>query len=91
MTNSKADFKPFNNEAQVILIHDLTIENRLDRVALFGSVDMTFDQQGLAAARSIKAVLDVIAAKLELANAAGSLPDAVSQSQPLITSERLPD
>ena len=42
----------FQNESEVMIIkgenHDLNIENRLDRVSLYGSVDITHDQAGLA-------------------------------------------
>jgi hypothetical protein len=42
----------FQNESEVMIIkgenHDLNIENRLDRVSLYGSVDITHDAAGLA-------------------------------------------
>ncbi len=38
---------PFNNEEDVIHVGELDIENRLDRISIHGSVDITKDQQGL--------------------------------------------
>jgi hypothetical protein len=63
------DFKPFQNESQSLKIApdvgDLTIENRIDRVSLFGSLDITKDKIGLAAARDLKTILDLVVAELE--------------------------
>lgn len=57
--------KPFDNESQALLIGDLKIENRLDRVSLYGSLDITNDKEGLALALNLKAVLDVVVESLE--------------------------
>jgi hypothetical protein len=44
-------FVPFANEADVIGIGDLTLENRLDRITIAGDVDLTADVPGLPPAR----------------------------------------
>jgi hypothetical protein len=64
--------EPFANESDSLGIGDLTIENRTDRVALYGSIDLTRDRAGLQQARRLKALLDKVVATLE---AARDLPD----------------
>ena len=51
------------------------MENRTDRVTLYGSLDLTRDKQGLAHARKLKALLDEVVQALE---AAEDLPDRVA-------------
>ena len=42
--------QPFDNETQSISLSDLTIENRLDQLEIYGSLSITRDQAGLALA-----------------------------------------
>ena len=66
---------PFADDAASISIGDkLTIENGTDRVALYGTLDLTRDKQGLAHARALKALLDQAVQVLEADKA---LPDAI--------------
>jgi hypothetical protein len=58
-------FVPFANEADVVHVGDLMIENRLDRITLSGDVDLTLDQAGLALARRLHALLGEVVGKLE--------------------------
>ncbi|MBV5328638.1 MAG: hypothetical protein JZU65_13550 [Chlorobium sp.] len=59
-------FSPFKNEADCIQIgEELTIENRLDRISIFGSIDITLDIEGLAVAKELKALLDLTLAEME--------------------------
>ena len=67
-------FTPFADDASSTSIGKLTIENGTDRVALYGSLDLTRDRQGLAHARALKAILDQTVQVLE---AQENLPDAV--------------
>lgn len=39
---------PFADDAASIPIGELTVENGTDRIALYGSLDLTRDKQGLA-------------------------------------------
>jgi hypothetical protein len=41
-------FVPYANEADVLEIDNLMLENRLDRITISGDVDLTADKQGLA-------------------------------------------
>ncbi|WP_020654075.1 hypothetical protein [Massilia niastensis] len=64
-------FAPFENEAEVLEIGNLMLENRVDRITISGDVDLTADQPGLADARRLHQVLGAIVAALE----ARELPD----------------
>jgi hypothetical protein len=55
---SMPDMEPFKNETESITLGQLTIENRLDQVELYGSLWITRDQVGLALALQLKSVLD---------------------------------
>jgi len=65
---------PFADDAASTSIGELTIENGTDRIALYGSIDLTRDKQGLAHARASVALLDQA---IQLLEADKSLPDAV--------------
>ena len=71
----------FQNESEVMIIkgenHDLNIENRLDRVSLYGSVDITRDAEGLAQALRLKGVVDSMVSVLTDEQMQGVLPDKV--------------
>lgn len=72
-------FVPFANEADVLNIGQLMVENRVDRVTLSGDVDLTMDQVGLAHARALHQLLGDVLAKLEQAELPAKLaPPAVS-------------
>ncbi len=55
----------FENESEVVVIEDLTFENRTDRVSISGGIDITRDKIGLEKIRTIKKEIDKIANKLE--------------------------
>ena len=75
----KIDFKPFKNEADCVHIgDDLNIENRVDRVSVFGSIDLTLDKEGLKAAKELKTILDLIIVEMENAE----LPEHVAFLKP---------
>ena len=63
--NSKPDFAPYANEADVVEIGKLMLENRLDRITISGDVDLTADKDGLARARQLHDLLGRIVAGLE--------------------------
>lgn len=71
----ESGFTPYKNEADCITIgEDLTIENRRDRVSIFGSIDLTLDKEGLKAAKELKTIIDRTVAALENE----SLPDHIA-------------
>jgi hypothetical protein len=57
--------RPYQNEAEAVEIGDLKIENRLDRVAVYGRIDLTRDKAGLENARALKQLLDNVIRALE--------------------------
>jgi translation initiation factor 6 (eIF-6) len=57
---------PFADESESLGIGDLAIENRTDRISIYGSIDLTRDRAGLAHARMLKAVLDNVVQVLEV-------------------------
>ena len=57
--------RPYQNEAEAVEIGGLKIENRLDRVAIYGQIDLTHDKAGLEEARALKQLLDDIVRALE--------------------------
>lgn len=71
---SKKGLIPFANESDCLQIGGITIENRVDRVSIFGSIDITRDKEGLAVARELKTVLDLTLSELESAE----IPDKVT-------------
>ena len=68
----------FQNESEVLSIGEFNIENRLDRVSLFGSLDVTHDAAGLELALKLKIILDGLVLVLTDEQAAGSLPDRIT-------------
>lgn len=52
-------FMAYQNETDTFTIeNDFTIENRLDRISLYGSLELTKDKQGLQNAYELKRVVD---------------------------------
>ena len=68
----------FKNESETHIPHELNIENRLDRVSLHGSVDITHDATGLALACQLQAMLAGMIAVLQTEQANGALPEQIS-------------
>ena len=65
---------PFANETDSLSIGELTVENRVDRISIYGSIDITRDQEGLAYAETLQTLFnDIIASMRE-----GDLPDKIS-------------
>lgn len=58
-------FKAFENDTESHAIHDLTLENQLDCVNVYGNLQITKDQAGLKAAKVLQSYLNDIVATLE--------------------------
>lgn len=56
---------PFENETQSINIDELTIENRLDRIELYGALVITRDQIGLQRALEIQSLINATVQSLQ--------------------------
>ena len=68
-------FSPFANEADALQLNEFNVENRLDRVSLYGSLDLTRDQAGLQHALALQALLNDVVASLR---ADGNLPEQIT-------------
>jgi len=66
--------KPFANERDSLEINGLIIENRIDRVSVYGSITITRDKKGLKAARKIAVIFSSIIKQLDSENLPDSLP-----------------
>jgi hypothetical protein len=75
---NKTELHPFANESETLQIGELTVENRTDRVSIYGSLDLTLDKPGLDYARRLKVILDQTVAELETAD----LPETVAVNAP---------
>ena len=72
---SMSKIHPYQNEAESISFGSLTIENRTDRVTIYGNLDVTRDKAGLANARQLKEIMDLIVNALEKE---AQLPDKIA-------------
>ena len=68
------EMKPFADDSAATEVGGLKLENGRDRIACYGSLDLTRDKAGLTLARRMHAVLATVVQTLE---ADASLPDAV--------------
>jgi len=57
--------RPYQNESEATEVGDIKIENRLDRVTVYGRIDLTRDKAGLENARALKKLLDDVVRVLE--------------------------
>jgi hypothetical protein len=65
---------PFANESESLQLDGLTIENRTDKVSLYGSIDITRDKRGLKLARELKLLFDNMVKKLSQEDLPESIP-----------------
>lgn len=56
--------QPFGNEFEQLQLNELTIENRVDRIAIFGSLEITRDQAGLQMAVELAGLLNRVVGEL---------------------------
>ena len=59
------EFLPYANEADVLRIGDLEIENRVDRISFTGDLVLTKDKAGLAMARELQSLVERVVKALE--------------------------
>lgn len=59
------ELKPFADDRVSVEIGDLKFENGHDRIACYGSLDLTRDQAGLALLRQVQALLASVVQVLE--------------------------
>jgi hypothetical protein len=71
-------FKAFEKGTESHAIHDLTLENGLDCINMYGNLQISKDQQGLAAAKALQAALNDIVQQLEKES---DLPDKIELNE----------
>lgn len=71
--------KPYADDSASRGIGGLTVENGRDRVALYGSLDLTRDAAGLACARELRTLLEAVVRALE---ADPALPETLAAPRP---------
>lgn len=67
-------FMAYENESEVFQIDNLSIENRLDRISIHGSLDITKDTRGLEYALMLKRLID---ASIDALKRDKSLPEHI--------------
>lgn len=68
----------FQNESETCTLQEFHVENRLDRVSWYGSLDITHDASGLELALKLKALLDGVVEMLQKEQSRGQLPATVT-------------
>ncbi|CAM4196854.1 hypothetical protein MMP66_09925 [Acinetobacter dispersus] len=58
-------FKPFEQGDESSAIYDLTLENQVDCVSLYGNLQITKDQAGLKTAKALQRFINDVVAALE--------------------------
>ncbi|MGP2360309.1 hypothetical protein EJJ36_02795 [Acinetobacter junii] len=58
-------FKPFETGNESSSIYDLTLENQIDCVSLYGNLQITKDQVGLKAAKVLQQLINDVVIALE--------------------------
>ncbi|OTG59415.1 MULTISPECIES: hypothetical protein [unclassified Acinetobacter] len=71
-------FKPFIQGAESHAIHDLTLDNDVDCVSIYGNLQLTKDQVGLAAAKALQSYINAIVQQLE---SEVQLPEKIQRSE----------
>ncbi len=85
-------FKPFENESDALTLSDslndteLSIENKIDRVSFFGSLDITKDKIGLDHALKLQSLLNAIVEVLGKSD----LPDKIEVDEGAVVEVKNP-
>ncbi len=67
--------KPFDNESDSMAIDELTVENRVDQLEIYGSLSVTRDKLGLERALRLKQIVDAAVKALQ---DDAALPDKIA-------------
>lgn len=64
-TDREPSFVPFADDVTALTLGDFNVENGTERLALFGSLEITRDAAGLRKARALRELMDDIVRRLE--------------------------
>lgn len=67
-------FMAYENETESFQIDEMTVENRLDRISIYGSLELTKDRHGLESALKLKRIID---ASIDALKRDKNLPDHI--------------
>jgi hypothetical protein len=67
-------FLAYENESDSFSIGGMTVENRLDRISIYGSLDVTKDKVGLEYALKLKRIID---SSIDALKREKNLPDKI--------------
>lgn len=67
-------FMAYENETESFQIDEMTVENRLDRISIYGSLELTKDRHGLESALKLKRIID---ASIDALKRDKNLPDRI--------------
>ena len=68
-------FKPYQHGTESVQIDDLTIENQIDCISVYGNLQITKDQAGLKTAKALQSFINDVVATLEKQ----SLPEQIER------------
>lgn len=68
-------FMAYENETDSLQIDEMTVENRLDRISLYGSLELTKDVRGLESALKLKRIID---ASIDALKREKNLPERIT-------------
>lgn len=72
-------FMAYENETDAFQIDNMNVENRLDRISIYGSLDITKDRHGLESALKLKRIID---ASIDALKRDKNLPDQIEIRMP---------
>jgi hypothetical protein len=92
MNKKTIRISPFANETDSLNAGGLSVENRLDRISIYGSIDITRDLEGLVHAEMLKTLFDdiVIAMKRDHLPPAISIKPAEEIQNPFASDDVIP-
>lgn len=67
-------FLAYENESDSFSIGGMTVENRIDRISIYGSLDLTKDKEGLEYALKLKRIID---SSIDALKREKNLPDKI--------------
>ncbi|WP_343597212.1 hypothetical protein [Acinetobacter sp.] len=72
-------FKPFEDDHASSAIYDLTLENQLDCINIYGNLQVTKDKKGLETAKALQNFVNAMVEALEKDE---HLPEQITLQQP---------
>lgn len=79
-SSAKQPFAPFENDHQSMQIGELIFENQMDKVIIYGDIDVTKSKEGLENALKLQKVMNDIVTQLQSAEEADTLLNTKQQA-----------